>query len=75
MLPLNFAEKMFIIPEDLFWVPHKVSASNISNKGKHVETLGFLLGFKSDDNLIGTDLIFPQQDATCGHVDDKGKYL
>ena len=65
---------MYIIPADLLRIFRDVSANNYSStNGKHVETLGFLLGYKSEDNLIATDLIFPQQDATCSRVDDKGK--
>ena len=65
---------MYIIPSDLLRTFRNVSANNYSNgNGKHVETLGFLLGYKSEENLIATDLIFPKQDATCSRVDDKGK--
>lgn len=62
---------MYIIPEELIREFCQVSANNLQG-GKHVETLGFLFGHKSHDNLIGTDLIFPEQEATCSQVDDKG---
>ena len=64
---------MYIIPEELIQTFQQVSASNFHN-GKHVETLGFLFGYKSNENLVGTDLIFPEQEATCSRVDDKGKF-
>ena len=64
---------MYIIPSELLRKFRDVSGSNYSKNSKHVETLGFLLGYKSEENLIATDLIFPQQDATCSRVDDKGK--
>ena len=62
---------MYIIPEDALREFHRVSSRNRSN-GHHIETLGFLLGYKSDDNLIATNLIFPEQEATSSRVDDKG---
>ena len=66
---------MYIIPADLLRKFRDVSGSNYSKQAKHVETLAFLLGYKSEENLIATDLIFPQQDATCSRVDDKGKLI
>ena len=65
---------MYIIPSDLLRQFGQVSSINHSkHDGRTIETLGFLLGYKTDDNFIGTDLIFPEQEATCSHVDDKGK--
>ena len=64
---------MYIIPGELLRKFRDISSNNYSSNGRHIETLGFLLGYKSDDNLIATDLILPQQDATCSRVDDKGK--
>ena len=66
---------MYIIPEELIREFRKVSANNFSEEGGHVETLGFLVGYKQDDNLIGTNLIFPEQEATFSRVDDNGNYL
>ena len=64
---------MYFIPEDLLREFRKVSSDNCSNTGRHVETLAFLIGYKlDDDNLVGTDLIFPEQEATSSRVDDKG---
>ena len=64
---------MYIIPSDLLRQFGQVSSINHSkHDGRTIETLGFLLGYKTDDNFIGTDLIFPEQEATCSHVDDKG---
>ena len=64
---------MYIIPSDLLRKFRLVSAKNNSGDGKHIETLGFLLGYKSYDNYVATDLIFPEQQATNSRVDDKGK--
>ena len=65
---------MYIIPEELIREFRRVSANNCSEDGGHIETLGFLIGYKSNDNLVGTDLIFPEQEATCSRVVDNGKY-
>ena len=67
---------MYIIPEQLKREFRKVSSNNRSPQdGRHVETLAYLIGYQSDGNLIGTDLVFPKQSATSSHVDDKGKYF
>ena len=67
---------MYIIPEELLREFRKVSSNNRSPQdGRHVETLAYLIGYQSDGNLIGTDLVFPKQSATSSHVDDKGKFL
>ena len=63
----------YIIPQDLFRKFQAVSSNNFNN-GRHIETLAYLFGQKSDDNLIGTHLIFPEQEGTCGRVDDKGSF-
>ena len=66
---------MYIIPEDVIRKFRQVSTNNVSPEdGRHLETLGYLVGYKSDGDLIATDLIFPQQSATSSHVDDRGKY-
>ena len=65
---------MYIIPEELLREFRKVSSNNRSQDGRHVETLAYLIGYQSDGNLIGTDLVFPKQSATSSHVDDRGKY-
>ena len=66
---------MYIIPEQLFREFLKISSNNRSpHDGRHVETLAYLIGYQSDGNLIGTDLVFPKQSATSSHVEDRGKY-
>ena len=63
-----------MIPEELFREFHKVSSRNKSLlDGQHVETLAYLVGYQSNDDFIGTDLVFPTQSATSSHVDDRGK--
>ena len=64
---------MYFIPEDLLTKFHAISSKNLSTNGRHIETLAYLFGYESEGNLIGTHLIFPEQDGTCSRVDDKGK--
>jgi len=66
---------MYIIPEELIREFRRVRSNNYSENRGHIETLGFLIGYKFEDNLIGTNLFFPVQEATCSRVDDKGKSL
>ena len=66
---------MYTIPKDVLKKFHHVSARNRSENGKHIETLAFLFGYRSESNFIGTHLIFPEQEGTCSRVDDKGKFF
>ena len=65
---------MYFISEDLLRKFQAVSADNRSANGRHIETLAYLFGYESDGNLIGTHLVFPEQDGTCSRVDDKGNF-
>ena len=61
---------MYFIPEQLLREFRRVSSNNRSPQdGRHIETLAYLIGYQSDGNLIGTDLVFPKQSATSSHVD------
>ena len=64
---------MYLIPLEVIKQFGSVSAKNKSNGGKHIETLAYLVGYKSNDNFIGTHLVFPEQEGTGNRVDDKGK--
>ena len=67
---------MYIIGEDLLSQFMKVAGKNISiHDGQHLETLAFLLGYSENDNLIGTDLIFPKQHGQAHKVDDQGIFM
>ena len=66
---------MYTIHKEVLKKFHQVSARNRLENGKHIETLAFLFGYKSDSNFIGTHLIFPEQEGTCSRVDDKGKFF
>ena len=63
---------MYIISSDLVAQFVKVSGSNRDQKGRHVETLAFLMGYFKDDNYIATKLIFPSQHGQVNRVDDRG---
>ena len=63
---------MYIISSDLLAEFVKVSGSNRDQKGRHVETLAFLMGYFKDDNYIATNLIFPSQHGQVNRVDDRG---
>ena len=75
ILDLGRVYKMYKIPKEVLRNFHHVSARNRSENGKHIETLAFLFGYKSESNFIGTHLIFPEQEGTCSRVDDKGKFF
>ena len=67
---------MLIIPNELIDKFVAVSSKNVSKEdGKHLETLAFLSGTWQDGNLIGSDLIFPQQNCQPNGVEDQGKVL
>ena len=66
---------MYIIPSHLLKIFREVSARHRSPDSRHVETLAFLFGHKSDKNYIATHLIFPEQEGTCSRVDDKGMFF
>ena len=74
LLDLGRVYKMYNIPKEVLRKFHHVSARNRLENGKHIETLAFLFGYKSESNFIGTHLIFPEQEGTCSRVDDKGKF-
>ena len=48
-------------------------AVNNFNDGRHIETLAFLVGKKVGDEVIATDIMFPQQEGTPSHVQESGK--
>ena len=42
--------------------------------GRHVETLGFLIGTKEGNLITATDLIFPKQSGNSALVTDEGTF-
>jgi hypothetical protein len=69
----DFRNKMYLIPLEVIEKFGSVSAKNKSDCGEHIETLAYLVGYKSNDDFIGTHLVFPEQEGTGDRVDDKGK--
>ena len=64
---------MYLIGPDLIPQFIKIARKNISDQdGRHIETIAFLLGYAQDNNLIATDLIFPNQHGQGHKVDDAG---
>ena len=50
------------------------AVNNFSEDGSgHVETLAFLVGKLDGNEITATEIMFPQQQGTSGHVDDSGK--
>ena len=53
-----------------------VASKNTSElDGRHVETLGFLIGTKEGNLITATDLIFPKQRGNSALVTDEGKLI
>ena len=73
MVGFDSRNKMYLIPLEVIEQFGSVSAKNKSNDGKHIETLAYLVGHKSNDDFIGTHLVFPEQEGTSDSVEDKGK--
>ena len=52
----------------------EIAARNKSElDGRHVETLGFLIGTKEGNLITATDLIIPKQEGNSAIVKDEGK--
>ena len=73
MVSFDFRNKMYLIPFEVIEQFGLVSAKNKSDCGEYIETLAYLVGYKSNDNFIGTHLVFPEQEGKIDSVDDKGK--
>ena len=61
------------IPENIVTKFVEVSSKNFSSDCGHIQTLAFLVGYKSNIDVIPTELIFPKQHGTPLKVDDLGK--
>ena len=58
-----------IIPKFL-----EVASSNKSQEDdQHIETLAYLLGHEDNGTIKATELVFPNQQGSSTHVEDKGK--
>ena len=50
-------------------------AKNNWNNGQQLETMGYLIGFESNDTLIATEIIIPTQTGSSDMVVDNGKSI
>ena len=58
-----------IIPKFL-----EVASSNkLPEDDQHIETLAYLLGHEDNGTIKATELVFPNQQGSSTHVEDKGK--
>ena len=64
---------MYLIPFQVIKQFELVASENYSSDGEHVETLAYLVGYRSNENLIGSHLIFPEQEGSSNSVDDLGR--
>ena len=62
------------IPKDLIDSFVKEALKN-KNTNDHIETLALVVGYRSGNQLVAKDLIFPKQKGTSTSVEDLGKYL
>ena len=46
---------------------------NRNEHNDHIETLAFLSGYKENDVITISNIIFPNQEGSFVHVDDHGK--
>ena len=70
---LELPQTKHIYPKDMINQYTDVAISEMFHKGK-IECLAYIAGYKKDNNLIGTHLIFPRQVGTASTVEDLGKY-
>ena len=61
------------IPEKVFNDFEDIGGKNYSTKDhKHIETLAYLIGEESSNEIVVTELIYPDQDGEPSHVKSKG---
>ena len=71
--PSELPQNHLIYPKDMIHQYTDVAISEIFHKGK-IECLAYVAGYKQDNTLIGTHLIFPRQVGTASTVEDLGNY-
>ena len=62
------------VPYDVIEKFCEKAGANKKN-GHHIETLAFLVGFKEDDVITVTDMVFGQQQGNLIRVEDHGKFF
>ena len=61
------------IPQAMFDCFMDMACKTVDNTGQIIETLAILVGYQdAEGNGHGTHLVFPVQEATCSHVNDRG---
>ena len=63
----------FIYPNNLIEEFFKRAVKEKDDKGFPKELMAFVAGYKENDILIATELIFPEQSGDASNVDDEGK--
>ncbi len=64
--------KKIKVPDKVQTAFLNVARGNRDKDGTLIETLCFLVGHETKDNLIVTDIVFPVQEGNGGKVDDCG---
>ena len=53
----------------------QVARYNKDKDGRMIETLAFLMGYETEEDLIATSIVFPSQSGDAGRVTDEGMNL
>ena len=72
---ISISRKMvkYKVPNDVISRFCEKAGKNKKN-GNFIETLAFLVGFKENDVITVTDIVFGKQEASSISVDDHGKH-
>ena len=68
------SQKLYKIPSLMLELFSKEALKNKCGTS-HLETLALVVGKKEGDEIIATELVFPDQTCHLTTVDDKGMYL
>ena len=64
----------FIYPTNLIEEFFKRAVKERDDKGFQKELMAYVAGYKENDILIATELIFPEQSGDVSNVDDEGRF-
>ena len=64
----------FIYPTNLIEEFFKRAVKERDDKGFQKELMAYVAGYKENDTLIATELIFPEQSGDVSNVDDEGRF-
>ena len=65
----------FIYPDNIIEEFFKRAVKERDANGFPKELMAFVAGYKENNVLIGTELIFPEQSGTTTDVDDEGTLM